>query len=153
MKTTDLRSSLSEHPFLSELSEEHVAFLASCAKNRRLAAGELLFREEAPAEELLLIRKGRVGIELHAPPQGVHLLETLEAGDAIGWSTFFPPFTWGTDVRALEDGLAFSLDGDCLKSKLDREPTFGLSLMRALLGAVHRRLERSRLHRLDLYQR
>lgn len=148
---SDLREMLAEHPFARTLYDRDVALLGELARLERYPADRVIFREDGPARDLLLLRRGRVAIEMHAPPRVV-LLESLDAGATLGWSTFFAPYTWGSDIRAMEAVEALVVDGAELRPRLEKEPEFGLRFMRALLATVHQRLERSRLHRMDIYQ-
>lgn len=149
---TDLQTMLAAHPFAGSLTEHDIARLAELARVERFGPNQVIYREDEPARDLLLLLRGRVAIEMHAPP-GVVLLESLDAGTTVGWSTFFPPHTWGCDIRALEATEALAIDGERLRPQLEQAPDFGLRVMRALLATVHQRLERSRLHRMDLYKR
>jgi len=152
MDLQSLGRSLREHPVVSSLSTEHLEFLAGCTKNVRLAAGEYLFREGSDAARLYLVRQGKVAIEVYAPPRGTIVLETLHTGDAVGWSALFPPYQWNADARAIRDTLLFSIDGECLRNKLDADHDFGYVFTRALLEQVHRRLDRARLQQMDVYR-
>ena len=149
----DLASLLRRHPFLDGLKAEQVAFLTGCAKNVRFAPGAFLFREGELAETLFLIREGRVGLEMHHPSEGPIRVEMLQPGDIAGWSWLFPPYRWHLDGRALDPVRAFQLDGKCLREKLERDHELGYAITRRLLEQAHRRLERVRLQRLDLYRK
>ncbi len=152
METESLARSLNEHNVVSELDDAHVAFLSGCTKNVRFKAGEYLFREGDDADEVFLVRKGKVSLEIHDTTRGTIVMETLHAGDLMGWSTLFPPYQWHADARATKDTLLFSVDGKCLRTKLEADHTFGYRFTRLMLREVHRRLERSRLQVLDVYR-
>lgn len=139
------------HPFMAELRPPHVAFLAGCARNVRLPAGQLLFREGEPADALFLIREGAVALEIHDAARGTRQLESLGAGDAVGWSWLFPPYRWHVDGRAMDDVRVFVLDGECLRKKLEQDHELGYAVLKRLLFDLHQRLERARLQRLDVY--
>jgi ferredoxin len=53
----------------SGLGPEFGAAISRCARNLRFTAGDYLFREGEPANELYLIRQGTVALELHSPGQ------------------------------------------------------------------------------------
>ncbi len=141
---------LGQHPFAAGLSPDMLSFLAGCSKNERFATGEYLFREGERASKLFLIRHGRVTFESHAPGRGTVILETLEDGDALGWSALFEPYV--IDGRAVHPTSAFSVDGECLLRKMEADPAFGYRVARRLLELTHVRLQRSRLQRLDVYR-
>jgi CRP-like cAMP-binding protein len=152
MELQNLERSLAEHPFVADLPREQLAFLAGCTANVRFNAGKFLFREDAAADRLFLIRQGKVALEAALPGRGAVQVETLGPGDVLGWSVLFAPYRWHVDGRAIEPTLAFTVDGACLRRKLEESDEFGYALTRRLLYQVHRRLERARLQQLDVYK-
>lgn len=135
-----------------ELLDSHVEFLAGCVKNVRIPAGKFLFREGKSADELYLVRSGRLAIEIQDGGRGTIVLETIGADDALGWAALNPPYRWTADARATEPTLCFAVDGACLRRKLDADHSFGYAFTRRLLAEIHERLERARLQALDVYR-
>jgi CRP-like cAMP-binding protein len=152
MQPESLERSLREHAFVAGMTDAHIEFLAGCTKNVRFAPGDYLVREGEPADTLLLLRTGLIQLESYAPGRGSAGIETLGSGEVIGWATLFPPHRWHLDARALEPVLAFGVDGQCLRAKIEADHDFGYFVMRTLLFIVHRRLERARLQQLDVYK-
>lgn len=151
MDKQSLARSLQEHAVVKDMPEEHVAFLAGCAKNIRIPAGKFLFREGKPAEELYLVRSGKLAIEVH-DGRGDIVIETIGPDDAVGWAALTPSSRWGADARAIEPTLVFSINATCLRAKLDADHTFGYLFTRKLMNEIHERLERVRLQLLDVYR-
>jgi CRP-like cAMP-binding protein len=151
METHSLARVLKEHALIKDLSDSYVEFLSSCARSVRVHAGEFLFREGQPADELFLVRSGEVALEIQDSGRGTRVVETLGPDDAMGWSTLFPPYRWDLDARVKKTAQVFVIDGKCLRGKLDADPGFGYAFTRRLLFEVHARLERVRLQILDVY--
>lgn len=143
-----LKETLRKHPFCEGLSEPYLDLMAGCAKNVRFAAGEYLFRNGEEADSTFLIRAGRVAFILH----GDEVTETAEQGEMVGWSWLFPPYRWHFDCRAVVPVRAFELDGPCLRRKCESDSQFGFDITKRILYRAHRRLERARLHRMDVYR-
>jgi CRP/FNR family cyclic AMP-dependent transcriptional regulator len=152
MELQSLARSLKKQQLIQELSDEHIAFLSGCTKNVRYQEGDYLFREGAEADWLYMVRKGKISLEVYDAQRGTIVLETLHAGELIGWATIFPPYRWHADARAVKDTLVFAVDGACLRQKLEHDHDFGYAFTRMMLREVHRRLERSRLQILDVYR-
>ena len=150
MSTESLEHLLGEHPFFRGLPAPHLALLTGCASNVVFDAGEFILREGHQADRFYVLRHGRVGVEVSAPA-GSFTIETLEAGDVLGWSWLFPPHKTRVDARALTLVRALSLDGSCLREKCDGDPALGYDLVRRFAGVVVRRLESTRVQLLDLY--
>jgi CRP-like cAMP-binding protein len=115
---------LAEQPIFRDLAPGDLQLLTGCAKNVRFEAGQVIFREGADADQFYLIREGRVALEVFTP-RGPAPIQTISAGDALGWSWLIPPYKWRFDARAIETTRAFALDGKCLRGKCDGDPRLG----------------------------
>jgi CRP-like cAMP-binding protein len=143
---------LSQHPFLRDLDADEVRFLVGCAANRRFETGTLLLHEGAPADAFFLVRSGRVSLEVQVPGRGPFQLESVAAGDVLGWSWLFPPYRWQLDARAVEPVVAIVFDGVCLREKMESDHRLGFTITKLLLYQLYERLMRVRLQRMDLYR-
>jgi CRP-like cAMP-binding protein len=147
----DIEALLAEHPFFKDMPAPYRELISGCGKNVRFDAGRLLAKTADPANEFFAIRAGRVSIELHSHERGPLILQTLEAGDIVGWSWLLPPYRWKFDVRAIEQVRAVSFDGECLRSKCEGDPAMGYDFMKRFAAVFMERLEAARLQLLDLY--
>jgi len=151
MKT--IADELQAHPFFAELGAGTVKLIAACGRNEVYPPDTVLAAEGSEANEFFIIRRGRVAIQLHAAPSGTALLQTLDAGDVLGWSWLFPPYRWTVEARAVQEVHAIKLDGRCLRGKCEENPALGYELMKRFSRIMTRRLEATRLQILDLYGR
>jgi CRP-like cAMP-binding protein len=143
MRTNE--SVVAEIPVFAGLSGADTALIAGCSANVHFRPGELLGREGSPADSFYFLREGSVEIELFVPHRGGIRIETVEAGDVIGWSWLVPPYSWRFDVRAVEPVRATSFDGACLRSKCEDDPRLGYELMTRFSHIMSRRLRAARL--------
>ena len=97
-----LVSQIASHPFLMGLSLPHVEVLADSAMLKEFAPNELIFREGDPANRFYLIESGKVILETSKNEKTTTLIQTIGAGDVLGWSWLFPPYYWHFDARAAE---------------------------------------------------
>ena len=142
---------LASHPFFADLAPPHLETIVGCAANVTYDAGQFIFREGAPADQFYVLRHGKVAVEIGEPGRGVVTIETLEAGEVLGWSWLFPPYTTHFDARAVTFVRALALDGACLRSKCERDATLGYDLAMRFARVLMQRLEATRLQLLDLY--
>lgn len=149
MKTIDML--VQDTPLFSGLKDDWLQLVAGCGVNVRFGAGDSMFREGEPADTFYLIREGRIALETHIPARGPTTIETLDAGDVIGWSWLFPPYTWHFDARALEPLAAVAFDAACLRGKCDADPALGYQLMGRFAQVMVDRLQWTRLRLLDVY--
>ena len=146
-----LESLLGHAPFFDGLGPERVALLAGCGGNVRFAAGQSIFRQGDPADVFYVLRHGTVALELFVPSRGPVMIETLEAGEVLGWSWLFAPYRWHFDARALTVVRGTGFDGACLREKCEAEPALGYELMGRFAQVVIERLQWTRLRLLDVY--
>ena len=149
MRTID--ELLGEGGALAPLQAGHRQTIAGCAQLRSVAPGERLLREGAPADTFFLLRAGSVALETVVPGRGPVTVETLHAGDLLGWSWIVPPYRTAFDARATEPARVVAFDGACLRGKCERDPALGYALLQLLAAAFTQRLQDTRLRLLDLY--
>ncbi len=146
-----LEGILKEHPFFGGLAPEFLETLTGCAANVRFKAGARIFTEGEEANHFYLIRAGKIAIEVFAPGRRPLTIQTIEAGEVMGWSWLFPPHRWNFDARALDDIRVIALDGKCLRNKCEDNHDLGYELMKRFSAIMVARLQATRLQLLDLY--
>ncbi len=143
---------LRDHPFFRDLDDSYIEFIAGCGKNVLFEPGTYLFREGEEANELFIVRHGRVALEILVPGRGPVVIDAPDEGEVIGFSWIFPPYRWRFDGRALEQVRAVALDGVCLRTKCENDPKLGYELMKRCASILVRRLQSSRLRVIDMYR-
>jgi CRP-like cAMP-binding protein len=138
-------------PVFDGLASEQLELIAGCGRNDHADAGAFLFREGDPAQLFYLIRSGTVALEVHAPGRGQLRIETLEAGDVVGWSWLFSPYRWQLDARVLEPAGLVVFDGACLRGKVETDHELGYQLMSRFAAVIVDRLQATRFQLLDVY--
>ncbi len=139
-----LETLIAGHPFLHGLSSEHLKILADSAMQSNFQAGELIFRDGDPANRFYLILDGKVAIEAAGREQSELPVQTVGAGDVLGWSWLFPPYYWHFDARALEPVRAVFFYGTRLREQCEQDHHFGYELMKRVTQVVIRRLQATR---------
>lgn len=139
------------HLFFKGLEKRHIQFIAGCAKNVRFPAGAVVFREGDPADQFYFVREGLVAVELMVPHRGFTTLQTVGAGDVLGWSWLLPPFRWRFGARTTEPTRALAFDAKCLRAKCEEDHDLGYELFKRFSHVMAERLEATRLQLLDLY--
>jgi len=147
----NLEKYLSEHPFLSGLSPEHLKLITGCASNVVFKAGQFIFREGEAADKFYLIRQGQVVVETFVPQKGPLVIRTRSEDDIFGWSWMVPPYKWHFDARAAELTRALAIDGKCLREKCERDHDLGYEIMKRFATVIAERLEATRLQLMDIY--
>ncbi len=148
----DLRRELAAHPFTADFDAAHVEALASLLGAVSLDADTFVFRHGQPADTLYLLLDGAV--ELASPGSGGPpiVLETLQGGDALGWSWLYPPHRWHFDARVVAPGTALTLDAVGLRRLFAEDPVLGVVVTWRVGALVVDRLQHAR-ERLAALQR
>ena len=147
----DLTRIILAHPFFAGLTPAYGSIVCGCARNVRFESGEYLFHAQAPANELYLLREGRVALEVTAPERGTLTFQTLGEGEIVGLSWLIPPYRFSYDACALGLVRAIAIDGACLREKCDADHDLGYEMMKRLTPILLRRLQATRLQILDVY--
>lgn len=125
--------------------------IAGCARNERFAANQYIHREGDAADQFYLIRHGVVAQELRIPDQEPIIIQTLHAGDILGWSWLVPPYRWTNDARAMQLTRVITLDARCLRGECAVNPTLAYELLKRFIPVIANRLEAARLQLIDVY--
>jgi CRP-like cAMP-binding protein len=148
MKT--LNEAITKHTFFHGMKPEHLTVLTQGAKTATFKAGDVLFREGEPASQFFLIQSGKIALEVHEPANGTMQVQTLGAGEVLGWSWLFAPFVWHFQARAIEPTNVIILSGAHLLGAAERHHEFGYELMKRVAQVVIRRLQNTRKQLLAL---
>ena len=149
----DIAAFLTEQTFFAGLEEADLRLLAGCAVNEHVREGTLLFREGKRADRFYLIRKGRIALEVLVPGRGRTVVDTLDAGEVVGWSWLVPPYRWSFDGRAVSEASLVAFDGACLRGKCEADPRLGYLLMQRVSREMFDQLRAARVRLADLYGR
>src|SRR5437588_1481144 len=99
------------HPFLVGMNRKQLALLTDCAMVVQFKKGQVIFREGDIANRFYLIETGKVILESSSALGDPVVIDTIGAGDLLGWSWMFPPCVWHFTARAAEPVTAIFFYG------------------------------------------
>jgi hypothetical protein len=140
----DIERRLAAHPFLKGMSPHHLELLALCAMPTEFDAGQIIFLEGDPANGFYLVEAGTVVLEGRTSNGKSVVIDTVSAGEPLGWSWLFPPYLWHFDARATQACTAICLSGIMLRQHRDEDPTLSHELFKRTTEVVVRRLQAAR---------
>jgi CRP-like cAMP-binding protein len=108
------------------------------------AAGERIFRAGDPANRFFLILQGKVVLESKVPEREPVLVDTIGAGDVLGWSWLVEPYLWHFDARAEEPTEAIFFYGTWLRELYEEDGTLGYEMLRRVTAVMLQRLQAAR---------
>ena len=133
-----------KHPFLSGMDKRHLQIFFESAAEEEFETGDIIFHEGEPANRFYLIDTGKVALESTSGCCEPAHVQTLGAGDALGWSWLFPPFVWHYQARVLEPTHTLCCNGGHLLVTAEEDPVFGYDLMKRVSQILIRRLQATR---------
>lgn len=137
-----------EHSFFAGMKQDYTGIVAGCAKNVRFEPGEYLFHEGDPADQLYLLRSGRVALEIDTD-DGPVTIQTVSESEIVGASWLVPPYRRGLSAKTLELTRAIALDAACLRGKCEDNHDLGYEMMKRFMPILIQRLRAARLQILD----
>jgi len=154
MQTTqmmDVDRLVVQHPFLDGLCPEFYDFFRECASLRRFRAQQEIFHEGGEADHFYLVLSGSVALETFVPGSGMATIQTIGAGEALGWSWLFPPFQWHFTATTQSTTEVISFNAAVLRAKSIENRDFRDELLTRVTKTLLQRLQATRQQLIDLY--
>ncbi len=133
------------------LAEHQIDRLCRASSETRFEPREIIVRAGDAADEFYLLRSGRAAVEVFTHDRGPITIQTVAAGDILGWSWLVEPFRWHFDAQATERTEAIAFDARQIRAACRTEPEFGLSLLGCFVPLIVARLQATQLQLLDVY--
>jgi len=129
---------------LGGLNAQQLRKILPLADEQRFAAGEIIFRCGEKSSFLHLIVSGDVILEDVQGNQEHIPIQTLYAGDAMGWSAVSSLPQTHFQARALSPVCTIAFAGAHVREACDRDPAMGYALMKRLLELLTERVDAMR---------
>jgi CRP-like cAMP-binding protein len=117
-----------------QLSERSLAHLVGLLQTRQLAAGEILFNQGEPGDELIIVQEGEIAIyvPVEDAPGGGLPIRLFQAGEMLGEMALIDRRPRSTSARAEQASRILSLRGDDFRTLLDQNPEISHAVMAGL---------------------
>jgi CRP/FNR family cyclic AMP-dependent transcriptional regulator len=129
------------HPFLAGMNRTQLALLTDCAMAAHFKKGQTILLEGEYANRCYLIETGKVALECGGGFGEPLIIETIGAGDLLGWSWMFPPYTWQFTARAIEPTTAIFFFGTILREYCEKDHSLGYDLLKRISAVMVKRLQ------------
>ncbi|MFF9909833.1 cyclic nucleotide-binding domain-containing protein [Streptomyces sp. NPDC013457] len=113
--------------------------------------GTRLFEEGGIADQFWIIRTGTVTLDVQVSGRSAAVVESVRAGELVGWSWLFHPYRWHFGGEAMTRVRAFEFDAPSVRREMAEDPAFGYALEHAVGQMLAHRLVSARTRLLDLY--
>ena len=146
-----LESVIATHPFTKDINPHYLHLLNECATYERFGADQEIFHESFEADRFYLIHSGRVALQTFMPATGVKTIQTVGAGEALGWSWLYPPYRWHFSVSTVEPVEAAAFCARTLRERMEENHEFGYTIALRVGQLMLERLQATRLRLLEMY--
>ena len=145
-----LEAQVAAHPFFIGMSAHYIRLLSDCALATRFEKDQVIFHAGETANRFYLIESGKVVLESAADAGSAPvIIDTIAAGDLLGWSWIFPPFIWHFTARAVQPTSSIFFYGTILREYCEKDPKLGYELFKRMSEVMMRRLQRARTELLE----
>lgn len=148
-------SLLEDSPFFEVFEPRHLAALARHARRESFGDGDVILRENDPADTAYMLVSGKVrlsfestaaGAALNEPAGEEVLVRTLgEPGRMLGWSAAVEPYHYRATARAIGETELLAFDRERIELLAHEDPTFGVKFMERILWVLGNRLRETRI--------
>lgn len=146
-----LQNLIAEHQFAHGLTFQHLSVLVKGAVLERFRAREVVFREGGEARVFYLIHQGEVALDTFVAGKGTITIETVGAGDSLGWSWLFAPYQWHFTATATAPTELIGFDAAYLRQQIEASAEFGREMLWRVSSLLQRRLLATRAQLLEFY--
>jgi CRP/FNR family cyclic AMP-dependent transcriptional regulator len=150
-QTEPLSTRVALHPFLAGMNRTHLTLLTDCAVSRYFKTGQTILRENEFANGFYLIETGRVALESEIAFGESIVIQTIRAGDLLGWSWMFPPYVCQFTARAVEPTTALFFYAAILREYCEKDHSLGYELLKRISAVMVTRLQSTHRQLLSLY--
>jgi CRP/FNR family transcriptional regulator, cyclic AMP receptor protein len=139
------------HPFLAGMNHAQLTLLTDCAVARHFDTGQTILCQGEFANGFYLIETGKVALESEAGLGQSIVIQTIGAGDLLGWSWMFPPYVWQFTARAIEPATVLFFYAAILRENCEKDHSLGYELLKRMSAVMVTRLQAAHDQMLSLY--
>lgn len=141
---TSIEKRVAASEFFSGLGPDFIQFVATHAKARSFATGEVLFHYGERADRFYLVERGHVSVEVAAIAGPALELQDLGPGAVLGWSWVIEPHTWSFQARAKTPVELLEFDGNAILAHCEKDSRFGYEVLKRFAALMSERLHFAR---------
>jgi CRP-like cAMP-binding protein len=126
-------------PFRSFSKDQLVKVGKICAE-RKISAGQTIFREMEPGIEIFVVLQGEIEIVFTAGGGGLVNIEWAGVGQVLGLRAFIPPYRYLSTATCLTDGCLLAIDAVKLRMLVEQDSQLAILIHESLMEAMMNRV-------------
>lgn len=136
---------LRRYPYFGEVDDESLKQVAMISNEVKFSAGETIFEEGDPAENLYLLTDGEVDLQYTLGSGELRTVDTLVAGDLMVWSALVEPYKCSATGKVKKDAMAIAMAADKLRQLCENNHELGYRVLTSVAQLLATRLEGARV--------
>lgn len=125
----------------SGLSDSELEKVASSVVEKQYEAGTTIFVPGDDAEELFVLKEGRVAIQMTLPKADGQAsrritVDVVTKNEILGWSAILEPYKYTFTAICMQKTVAQSINGNKLRWLLRDNPKIGYEVMKGLSKVI-----------------
>ena len=140
------------HPFVAGMNRIHLTLLTDCAVSRHFNTSQTILRASDFANGFYLLETGKVVLESESGLGESIAIQTLGAGDLLGWSWMFPPYVWQFTARAVNPATALFFCAAILREYCEKDHSLGYELLKRISAVMVTRLQAAHDQMLSIHR-
>jgi CRP-like cAMP-binding protein len=129
----------------SPVREASLKAVAMISREASVPAGTTIFNERDPADALRIIIDGKVDIRYTLRVGELRTVDTLGAGDILGWSALVEPYRMTGTATASTDTHLVVVEAKPLRALFEQDPLLGYRMMSDAVKLLADRLDGARV--------
>jgi CRP/FNR family transcriptional regulator, cyclic AMP receptor protein len=146
-----MKTIFQQNNFFKSLPEKFTHELIKISVKESFKSDTFLFKEGEQAESFYILLSGQINLEMHVPAHHPLIIQSLKAGDILGWSWLYAPKKWTYDAHCPIEGEYLKVNGLLLEKLFEQNPEWGYPFMRQFSGMLKERLKAARMQLIDVY--
>lgn len=129
-----------------DLTDDELEAVGAICEERQFKSGDYVFKEGAGAEELFIMKRGKVAVDISVTGgKEVTVFTVGHSGEAFGWAALVDPFEFSASARCVKESTVVAVDGKRLTAFIDENFHAGYLIMGRISKLISRRLRDTRL--------
>ncbi len=127
---------------LQNLTDEMLEKIIPHSRALQYSEREIVFEEGNKAENIYMVKKGKILLEAQISDQLTISLGSIKSGYSFGWSALLSGLSHTSHAVCVEPSDVFAIPGEKLRDILEEDPSMGYTIMAFAAKILNNRLER-----------
>ena len=135
------RDELRKNIIFEYLTDEMLNELSAITIVIKAKKGDLIYREGDPAQNVYMLKSGKVLLEQKISPTISVTVNSIDPGESFGWAFLLDKGSNNLTATCSEDSEIYVINRDMVRTLMNRDHTMGYMMMQHLSALLKHRLD------------